>query len=177
MGLTLVPDRGITIKTAAGEVSEMLSYVAVPLRVQGVMQHVDAYAIDQEVSYNILLGLPWMHRVGCVINYATMMVWIWGANGKCRQVEADSTSESLQISASATMDYDITLSSSISVPRLEIEHHSELVESAESLRSLTDEMMQNMVTKGEEGYEDDEYIDDLPLLTAGNGGGKWGPTL
>ena len=81
-------DGHLRVSLPTDAVHTLTNYTFLPVNVEGVEAIVKAWIVDNQV-YDLLLGVPWMRRVGFNPNYATGKVTISGDDDKLRQVAAE----------------------------------------------------------------------------------------
>ena len=80
-------DGHLRVSLATDAIHALTNYAWLPINVEGVQAAVKAYLVDNQV-YDLLLGVPWMRRVGFHPNYGTGQVTISGDDGIARHVPA-----------------------------------------------------------------------------------------
>ena len=81
-------DGYLRVSLATDAIHTLTNYVYLPVNVQGIQAVVKAWVVDNQV-YDLLLGVPWIRRVGLNPDYGTGKVTIRGNDSVPRQVLAE----------------------------------------------------------------------------------------
>ena len=81
-------DGYLRVSLATDVIHTLTNYVYLPVNVQGIQAVVKAWVVDNQV-YDLLLGVPWIRRVGLNPDYGTGKVTIRGNDSVPRQVPAE----------------------------------------------------------------------------------------
>ena len=81
-------DGYLRVSLATDAIHTLTNYVYLPVNVQGIQAVVKAWVVDNQV-YDLLLGVPWIRRVGLNPDYGTEKVTIRGNDSVPRQVPAE----------------------------------------------------------------------------------------
>ena len=67
IGLDLVPNNDILIRTATNELRPVKYYTRLDIKIAGVIASVKVYVIDIPQSYSLLLGRGWLYQVRAIV--------------------------------------------------------------------------------------------------------------
>ncbi|KAL9000619.1 MAG: hypothetical protein Q9188_005641 [Gyalolechia gomerana] len=81
-------DWHLKISLATDAIHTLTNYCYLPVNIEGVEAIVKAWVVDNQV-YDLLLGVPWMRRVGYNLNYRTGEVTVTGNDEIARKVPVE----------------------------------------------------------------------------------------